>query len=109
MVRSDGVYETLTVPPGFQTDLATIPIFAQVFIGGRDDPGVGECAVAHDYMTINNLPREFCNTKMWHLMLALNVPRWRATAIYLALMMFGYKSPVSRLVKRIHGFFNMET
>src|SRR3990172_290187 len=109
IVRGVGLYENITVPNGFQTDFATIPLLAQVFIGARDNPGVLEASVIHDSACVNNWQREKANTMMYWMMLAFGVRRWRAAAIYLALMCFGYKSPVSRLARRIRSFFNMET
>jgi hypothetical protein len=109
IVRGTGLYENIEVSSGFQTDLATIPLLAQVFIGARDNPGVLEASVIHDFACVNNWPREKANTMMYWMMLAFGVTRWRAAAIYLALMCFGYKSPLARLVRCFRQFFNMET
>jgi hypothetical protein len=108
-ITMDGVKNVISVPAGFATDMATIPLVAQLLIGSRDDPGVAEAAVAHDWLCTQDAPREYANATMWVIMLALGVPRWRATAIYLALMLFGYKSLPSRLWRMIRGFQPLES
>ena len=108
-VTADGLTETMIIPFGFRTDFATMPFVAQMLLGGRDDPGVAEAALVHDYCCVKNLPREYCNTKMWYLMLAMGVSRWKATAIYVALQIAGYKSPVSKLATRIKTWISLET
>jgi hypothetical protein len=108
-VTADGLTESLIIPIGFQTDFATMPLVASLLLGGRDDPGVAEAALVHDFCCVKDLPREYCNTKMWYLMLAMGVPRWKATAIYVALMLFGYKSPCARLKQWVTGWLSLET
>lgn len=108
-ITADGLQHTIRVPQSFASDLATIPTVAQILIGNRDAPGVAECSVVHDWLCHVNAPRELANTTMWWLLLATGVPRWKATAIYLALMVFGYKSPWSRLWRWIGSISPMET
>lgn len=108
-IRSDGVYENYVVPAGFTTDLATIPLLAQVFVGGNDAPGVAEASVFHDWACVNGHPRSYTNSKLFYLMLAFKVPYWKALAFYAAVSVFGYGSWFSRVYNRICAWLNLET
>jgi hypothetical protein len=108
-IRSDGAYENYEVPAGFATDLATIPLLAQVFVGGNDAPGVAEASVFHDWACVQGMPRSYANSKLFYLMLAFKAPYWKALAFYAAVSMFGYGSLVARVCKRIRGWLDLET
>ena len=109
MIKATGVNSTIRVPKDFDTDLATIPLIAQVFIGSRDDRGVAEAAVVHDWLCVQDAPRVYANSTMYYLLLAMSVPRWRAAAIFSALQLFGYKSIPSRLWRRVKELCSLET
>jgi hypothetical protein len=102
-ITASGVQSGVSVPAGFTTDLATIPLVAQVFLGGRDAPGVAEAAVIHDWLCETNAPRSFANSCLFCLLLAFNVPRWKALCFYFAVSVFGYKSWLSVLKRKSVG------
>lgn len=79
---------TITVPEGFETDLASVPRWLWWLIAPHD-PQYAAAAVLHDYL---------CDWAGFDLMTAhaifldalliLGVDRWKATAMYLAVVIF---------------------
>lgn len=88
----------ITVPHGFETDLASIPMVAQLFLGGRDD--YAEEAVVHDFLCVEKMPRFFTNSTMRVLMKLLDRPHWKILCVFYALMVFGYGSPIFNFFNR---------
>lgn len=80
------------IPAGFETDLASIPLGAQLFLGGRDD--FAEEAVIHDWLCVHQQPRFFTNAVMRIVMKLMERPHWKILSVYYALMFFGYGSPI---------------
>lgn len=87
--------ERIEIPKGYETDLASIPLLCQVFLGGRDD--YTEEAIVHDFLCDKEMPRFFTNAKMRVLMSLLGRPKWKTLCVYYGLMIFGYGSPIFNL------------
>jgi hypothetical protein len=98
VIHFSGGKMVIKVPEGYETDLASIPMFAQLIIGGRDD--YAEESVIHDWLCDNLQPRFFTNATMRILMKLLNRPRWKIVAVFYALMFFGYGSKTFNMVTR---------
>jgi hypothetical protein len=103
LVSFKGGQEEMTVPAGFETDLATLPVFTQVLLGNRDD--YAEPAVFHDWITSDevHLPQFIANAKMRSIMQALGYPTWKQLLVFYGLMVFGYGSVLSRCWRWLIG------
>ncbi len=80
----------VTIPEGFETDLASIPGIVTPLI-----PKLGhhlQPAVVHDYMYVNKIEginKKFADKFFYKSMLDQGVPRWRAWSMYLAVRVGG--------------------
>lgn len=81
----------VTVPIHFKTDFASTPRFLWAFF-----PPYGkytEAAVLHDYLYAQRLfPRAKADKIFYYAMLSLDVPKWKAKAMYQAVRMFGQRA-----------------
>lgn len=89
---------TMIIPEGYETDLATIPLICQPFIGSSAE--FQRAAVVHDMACDNGWPQFAANALMRVVMEARKHPRWKVLGIYYTLMLFGYGSWVARLFTR---------
>lgn len=94
-----GGSESINIPAGYETDLASLPVILQVILGNRDDCGILESSLIHDWLCDNNQPRFFTNAKMRQVQYVLGVPRWKRWAFFYGLMAFGYKSVIYEMCK----------
>lgn len=85
-----GGSDQVTVPAGYKTDLATLPVVLQVILGNRDD--YAEEAIIHDWLCDHKMPRFYTNARMRSLMYVLGRPYWKQRAVFYGLMLFGYGS-----------------
>jgi hypothetical protein len=97
IIASHGMEQRVTVPKGYDTDYATIPIICQLVLGNRDD--WAEAAVLHDWLCTTHVPRFICNAWMRSALFCLGAPRWKQLAFFYGLMLFGYGSPLSKGVQ----------
>ena len=82
---------TLTVPAGFMSDLASTPrVLWRVFAPSDSI----RAAVVHDYLysSVAGMSRWMADAIFVELMSFEGVPRWRRTAGWLCLRMFGWSS-----------------
>lgn len=87
--HSEAILETIYVPTGFITDLASIPrLFWNIL------PPFGrytEAAIVHDWIYRNHLfPRMVCDALFFEMMCALKTPSVTRWTIYLAVRAFGW-------------------
>lgn len=80
--------ETVTVPEGFETNLASIPrIFWNIL------PPTGKyakAAILHDWLyTGGKKPREVCDGILLDGMKSLDVEKWKCTLMYYSVRLFG--------------------
>ena len=99
IISAKGVIQEITVKRGFKTDLASIPIFAQLILGNHDS--YLEPALVHDMLCDNNVERWYTNLKMREIMIALKYPLWKRLLVYYGLVFFGYKSLAMKLFKKV--------
>lgn len=97
-LRYPGGTETIKIPPGYETDFATLPLPLQLVLGNRDD--YLEESIIHDWLCDNKQPRFFTNAKMRQVMFVLKRPRWKRMAIFYGLMVFGYGSYLMSIFSR---------
>jgi len=98
----EGGTQTIFIPAGFETDLATIPVALQILLGNRDS--YAEEAIVHDFCCDNDMPRFWTNAQMRSLMCILHRPYLKRLAIFYGLMFFGYKSPIMNFFTKIKNF-----
>lgn len=86
--------EYIVVPKNTLTDYASIPNIIPRWIIDEDDKYIREAAVLHDYVyskaSLNSYTRKECDLILYHGMLALNSPKWKARLVYLAVRCFGW-------------------
>jgi hypothetical protein len=103
MLRDPKVYVTpfykLTIPAGYETDLASIPLFATVLVGDR--ACFAEESVVHDWLCDHGAERFHAHAIMRLIMKARRHPRWKRFVIFYALMLVGYGSTVFIFVTRL--------
>ena len=89
---------TITVPAGFQTDLATVPRFLW-WLFPPHDPHCAAAAVLHDYLYSWRSPegeafdRATADGILLEAMRILGVPEWRAIAMFIAVRMYSETHP----------------
>lgn len=85
---SEEAERIIRVPAGFVTDFASIPRF---FWRVLPPTGLyGKAAVIHDYLyRSHEVSKEVADKVFREGMLVLNVPRWKAETMYLAVRLFG--------------------
>jgi hypothetical protein len=93
-----GGWESITIPEGYETDLATLPRVLTFFLGRRDD--YLEESIIHDWLCDHGQPRFFTNAKMRQVMYVIGRPRWKRWCIFYGLMAFGYGSLVMSFFSR---------
>lgn len=87
-VGEEGSENKITVPEGFRTDLASVPIPARWLIpkSGR----YNQAAVLHDYLyTIQDRPRKEVDRIFLEAMGVLGVPKWKRWVMYRAVRIGG--------------------
>ena len=89
--HSEAILETIYVPTGFVTDLASIPrLFWNIL------PPFGrytEAAIVHDWIYRNHtFSRMVCDVLFFEMMVALNTPTVTRWIIYLAVRCFGWSA-----------------
>lgn len=96
----------ITVPDGFKTDLASIPVVFTPFIGTPDRYATS--AVVHDWACVNNFPQWFANSLLRTVMEFDGVPKWRQIAVFWAVQLCGYKSWLfgRRVRRKVEGVQN---
>lgn len=78
----------ICVPAGFETDMASIPQFAQSLIS-KDGPWDWP-AVIHDYLyATQTVSKKTADSVLREAMTVKNVPAWKAFCIYQAVNWFG--------------------
>ncbi|AOY97386.1 hypothetical protein BKK79_36050 [Cupriavidus sp. USMAA2-4] len=79
--QSDVAGQTFEVPPGFETDLASVPRLPVVFLlaGGTSN----EAAVVHDFLyTMHPVPRAVADAVLREASSVTGVPAWRRWLMY---------------------------
>lgn len=89
---------TVTVPAGFQTDLATVPRLVW-WLFPPHDPRYAAAAVLHDYLyswrseTGEAFDRATADGVFLEAMLILGVPRWKALTLFVAVRLYSETHP----------------
>jgi len=87
-VGSEDSNEIITIPEGYITDLASIPMIARWLI-----PKLGrhaQAAVVHDFIyQYHTYPRKRCDEIFLEAMKVLKVPLWKRRLMYRAVRLFG--------------------
>ena len=86
--ESDVAKMTITVPAGFETDLASVPRLPLVYMatGGTAD----KAAVIHDYLYTNHIvPRDVADAVLREASAVTRVPGWRRWSMWAAVRVFG--------------------
>ena len=86
--------QVIKVPMHYKTDLGTIPLIAQLFLGGRDD--YAEIYVLHDWCCDNHIPYFISNAWLRSGLYCVGCPWYKRLPIYYAVMVFGYDSLFSK-------------
>lgn len=89
----------IEVPKDTKTDLASIPLICQPFIGSAAE--YAHAAVIHDFCCDHGWPRFAANAVMRMLMEARGHPKWKILTVYYTLMIFGYASLPMRALQWI--------
>ena len=97
--KDSGLHILVNIPAGYKTDFASIPFIAQVFLGDRIQ--FAEESIAHDWLCDRNAPRFLANATMRIIMESMGRPKWKVLAVYYALMIAGYGSPIFRLFTKL--------
>ena len=103
IIASKGMEQRVTVPKGFHTDYATIPIACQLILGNRDD--WAEIAVIHDFLCVTHVPRFICNAWMRAGLFCLGCPYWKRLLFFYGLMLLGYGSPIGNFCHRVKAWW----
>ena len=104
-LRFNGGYMELVAPRGFETDLASLPLIVELFIGRRDSPGLAECSILHDLSCERKLPRGIATAFMLATMVCFGVRPWKRAGIICALTLFGYQTRALRIVGKIKNLW----
>ncbi|MBP6203354.1 MAG: DUF1353 domain-containing protein [Azonexus sp.] len=86
--ESDAAGMAITVPAGFETDLASVPRLPLVYMatGGT----ANAAAVIHDYLyTKHIVPRDVADAVLREASAVTRVPGWRRWAMWAAVRVFG--------------------
>lgn len=80
-------FDTIVVPVGFETDLASVPRLPLAYwlAGGRGR----RAAVVHDYLYATRKPKAYADNVFYAAMLADGISRPIAWSMYLAVHLFG--------------------
>lgn len=78
-------YGWVTVPEGFVTDLASVPRWAYYGLFGNT---AHKAAVIHDWLIMENYPRESADGEFLSAMAASGVPPWRRWPMYAAVRLY---------------------
>ncbi len=86
--------ETVTVPKGFITDMASVPkLFWNIFPPMGDGSKYGEAAVVHDFLyATQKIPKPQSDNFFLDAMNTLCVPMWKRYLLYYAVAFFGQSS-----------------
>ena len=88
----------VTVPEGFETDLATVPLFLW-WLFPPHDPRYAAAAVLHDFLygwrseTGEAFDRATADGIFLEAMLILGVPRWKALTMFVAVRLYSETHP----------------
>lgn len=86
--QSDRAGMTITVPAGFQTDLASVPRWPVIFFLCGDTSN--EAAIVHDYLySTHMVPRDVADGVLSEASRASGVPAWRASLMWAGVRLFG--------------------
>jgi hypothetical protein len=86
--QSDVAGDTITVPAGFQTDLASVPRLPLVFLLAGDC--AREAAVVHDYLyTSHQVDRATADAVLREASAVTGVPAWRRWLMWLGVRIGG--------------------
>jgi len=96
-IHNCGINIDIEIPADFETDLASIPLICQPFIGAATE--FLEEATIHDFLCDNGYPRFFANSMMRIIMEFMERPAWKQKVIFWTLMAFGYGSLPLRLTR----------
>lgn len=97
-----GGVDKITVPAGYETDFASIPVIFSLILGPCDN--YAEEAVVHDWLCEQGLPGWYVDSKMRSIMTQLERAAWKKLWIFWGLRFFGWSSPVYKLAKRIKAW-----
>jgi hypothetical protein len=93
LVWDDPKHGRIVVPPGFDTDLASIPTMAQGIPGFQPTGLSRKPAVLHDWLyACADRPRMACDAAFYDALLAEGVPEPVARIYYKAVRVFGGES-----------------
>lgn len=91
LVFHSDVAGRIVVPAGTVTDFASIPRFFWRLLPPWDIHR--RAAIVHDYLySTQTHPKEIADKVFLEAMQALNVPAWKAQAMYRAVQWFGFKA-----------------
>ena len=79
-----------TVPDGFATDLASIPLPARL-VFDRGDSRYAKAAILHDHMLDTGVDRLTAAAEFHSALRADGVPRWRRLVMFLAVALWRYR------------------
>jgi len=86
--RSDVAMETFIVPPGFQTDLASVPRLPVVYMLTGDTSD--EAAVVHDFLySTQKVTRATADAVLREASAVTGVPAWRRWMMWAGVRLFG--------------------
>lgn len=94
VISSSGMSMHVSVPAGYKTDYATLPVVCQLVLGNRDD--WAEIAVLHDWLCDTHVPYFICNQWMRSGLFCVGCPYWKRVLFFYGLMLLGYQSPIQR-------------
>ncbi|WGS52656.1 DUF1353 domain-containing protein [Paraburkholderia sp. D15] len=87
--RSDVAQRTFTVPPGFETDFASVPRTPVVFLLTADS--AHEASALHDWLyTEHPVSRDIADAVLREASLVTGVPAWRALLMWAGVRAFGW-------------------
>lgn len=97
--ESDVAARTITVPAGFQTDLASVPRLPLVYLLTGDC--ARQAAVVHDYLYSTGIvSRSVADEVLREASAITGVPTWRRVLMFAGVRLFGgshYTAPVSSM------------
>ena len=92
-VGSEESQDIITVPKGFETDLASVPFPATFFI--PKDGSYNQAAVLHDWLYYSHIiharTRKQCDNIFLEAMAVLKVPAWKRFIMHRAVRLAGWK------------------
>lgn len=97
--ESDVAHRTITVPAGFQTDLASVPRLPLVYLLAGDC--ARQAAVVHDYLYSTGIvSRSVADEVLREASAITGVPTWRRMLMFAGVRLFGgshYTEPITSM------------